>query len=62
MKGEVLVIVVNLEDDGRAIKIEPPKIVLAMRVVVGAEIIEGGDGIDQLANGRLDRAPLCLVS
>jgi hypothetical protein len=45
--GRLILIIIDLEHDRRAVKIERPKIMLAMWIVRGAEIVKRRDGLNQ---------------
>ena len=56
MEVQVVVVIIDLEHDGRAIKIERTKVVLAMWIVGGAEIVKSRDGLNQPLDASGPRA------
>lgn len=56
MKGEALVVVVNLEHNLGAIELEAAKIVLVVRVVGGTELVKDSDGLDEALNCFLPKS------
>lgn len=50
VEASVLIVIVDLENDGCAIEIEHSKVVLVIWVVRGAKIIKAGDSVGQASN------------
>lgn len=51
MEVPVLVVIIDLEHDGRALEIKRAKVVLTVGIVGGAKVVKGGDGVGEAANG-----------